>query len=132
MWEYETLDKLGAEDFSAWHDEHYDDYLSELKGEAMTLYTKYYDDSAYYDPTYRNEYMEETGDTGDYFQLEDTILEELHTYSDKYIQDIIKKDDDTASDKKDSDIDKGTDTSTESKAETSSDTDTAEKTSATI
>ena len=123
-WEYSCCKNAGVEDYTKWHQDNYTAYLAALKAQARKLYDEYSTDSSYYDPSYTNDYLRETGDSGEYFMLEDAIIEELKVYSDDYIMGTLKNGDDKSSDSEKSDIDRTTDTDTESKAETSSDTDT--------
>ena len=119
----------GVEDYSQWHEDNYISYVAALRLQAKALYDEYIDDDMYFSPSYNNDYMRETGDYGEYFQLEDVITDKLRAYSDEYVQNTLTKEDGKASDKSDnSDID----SKTESKAETSSissdkDSDTASK-----
>lgn len=128
-WEYASCKTAGVEDYSQWHEDNYISYVAALRLQAKALYDEYIDDDMYFSPSYNNDYMRETGDYGEYFQLEDVITDKLRAYSDEYVQNTLTKEDGKASDKSDnSDID----SKTESKAETSSissdkDSDTASK-----
>ncbi|MBQ5565508.1 MAG: hypothetical protein IIT42_01490, partial [Clostridia bacterium] len=123
FYEYTSLEELGLlDDYNEWHRKYYDDYIDELCGEAWVLFEDYNKDDKYKDPNYTNEYIKEYG-FGEYYQIEDKILEDLQKYSTDYIKSIMNKSSDSdASDKdKDSDSDKDTDTT---KKEKDSDTDT--------
>ena len=117
-WEYSSCEKAGVEDYSKWHEENYTAYLTNLKTVSKQLYDRYINEDRYFIPDYTNDYIKETGDYGDYFMLEDTIIEELRKYSDRYVQGTLTKDseDDKASDsdKKNSQENVGTDSDTAS------------------
>ncbi len=136
-WAYNACAAIDGVDFEEWHKEHYSDYYSELRAEAIKLYDEYSSNDKYFDPDYTNDYMEEYDDFGDYFQLEDAIIDQLGVFTIEYVKGT-PNDSDTASDNSNnSDIDsntdknKETDSDTQSDVESPADTDSSDNTSST-
>ena len=120
--EYTSGEKAGIKDYSEWHEKYYYDYTENLKLKAKELYDKYCADESMFDSGYTNDYIREHGVYGEYFKIEDQILEDLEEYSDTYVASTVKTNEAADSDRNSSDIDTETEKTEKPEQEMSSDT----------